>query len=160
MVWDWHRDETGALVIVPRKLADHRWGTKVVASGFFNLPGAENISAVISNASATISKFNRMGVVAGFGSKRVRLTRRGTAANPDPNSAAPQVFVHEVNATDYSETWMEGLDVYHNPNAKEPLDPAMLPGAAHHRLREDGQMITLAPEWHPFSSTTEIFVSN
>lgn len=157
--WDAHHDAVGNLVIVPKKVESHKWGTKEpVPSGFFNHPGAENVSAVITNASATVSKFTRMGVLAGFGSKRVRLIRRGMAANPAPNSAAPLYFVHDVNSPDYSETWIEGLDVYHNPNAKLPLDPTLLPGAAHHTLRDDGQLQTLAPDWHPFSSTTHIVV--
>lgn len=158
MVWDWTRDSSGELVIIPRKVASHVWGTKAVPSGFFGLPNSENVSAVIANASATISKFNRMGVLAGFGSKRVQLIRKGTAANPDPNSEMPVVFVHEVNAQDYSETWMEGMDIYHNPRALHPLHPSMLPGAAHHWLREDGQLESRVPQWQPFASTTQIFV--
>lgn len=158
VIWDWHKDAAGKLVITPRKVEAHIWGQKTVPSGFFALPGAENISAVISNASATISKFNRMGVLAGFGSKRVHLVREGTAANLDPNSELPMIFIHDVNSPDYSETWMEGMDVYHNPNAAHPLHPAMLPGAAHHWLREDGQLESRVPEWQPFGSVTRIFV--
>ena len=155
--YDWHKED-GKLVIEPKKIDVHEWGNKKVPSGFFNLPGAENISAVIANASATISKFNRMGVMAGFGSRRVRLTRVGLVADPDPNASCPLQFVHEVNASDYAETWLEGMDVYHNPNAKHPLDPMMLIGPAHHFLRPDGQVETLAPAWHPMSSRTFITV--
>ncbi|WP_425258145.1 hypothetical protein ACPOLB_21800 [Rubrivivax sp. RP6-9] len=158
VVWDWAKDADGKLVITPKKVERHVWGQKTVQSGFFSLPGTENISAVIANASATISKFNRMGVLAGFGSKRVRMLRQGTAANPDPNSEVPVAFVHDVNAPDYSETWMEGMDVYHNPNALHPLHPAMLPGAAHHRLGQDGQVESLVPKWQPFGSTTQIII--
>jgi hypothetical protein len=158
MVWDWHKDTDGRLIISPKKIAAHVWGQKTVASGFFALPGAENICAVISNASAIISKFNRMGVLAGFGSSRVHLVREGTAADPDPNSEQPTVFIHDVNSPDYRETWMEGMDVYHNPNAAHPMHPAMLPGAAHHWLREDGQLESRVPEWQPFASVTRIFV--
>lgn len=156
--WDWEKDAEGKLVIFPKKIDKHVWGTKTVESGFFGLPGAENISAVIANASATISKFNRMGVLAGFGSKRVHLVREGTAVKLDPNSELPTVFVHDVNAPDYSEAWMEGMDVYHNPNAAHPLHPAMLPGAAHHWLRDDGQLESRVPDWQPFGSVTRIFV--
>ena len=159
MVWDWTRDSSGKLIIIPSKVTSHVWGTKEpVPSGFFGLPDSENVSAVIANASATISKFNRMGVLAGFGSKRVRLIRTGTAANPDPNSEMPAVFVREVNAPDYGETWMEGMDVFHNPRALHPLHPDMLPGAAHHWLRDDGQLESRVPQWQPFASTTQIFV--
>ncbi|RKP43482.1 hypothetical protein [Trinickia fusca] len=157
-VWDWAKGADGGLVITPTKISTHVWGRKEIASGFFSQPGAENVSAVIANASATISKFNRMGVLAGFGSKRVRLVREGTAANPDSNSEMPQRFAHEVNSPQYTETWIEGMDVYHNPNSKIPLDPAMLPGAAHHWLREDGQLESWVPKWQPFSSVTRIFV--
>jgi len=159
MTWDWHHDANGKLVIVPQKVDAHRWGTKEVQSGFFNLPGAENVSAVIANATATISKFNRMGVFGGFGSKRVRLVREGTAVSLDPNASESMHFVHDVNAPEYSEAWMEGVDVFHNPRAKYPLDPAMLPGAAHHRLLESGQMDSKVPAWQPFSSVTRIFVT-
>jgi hypothetical protein len=68
------------------------------------------------------------------------------------------VFVHDVNAPDYSETWIEGMDVFHNPNAVVPLHPAALPGAAHHWLRGDGQLESRVPRWQPFASTTQIFV--
>lgn len=158
VVWDWEKNAEGRLLIHPRQVEQHVWGQKTVQSGFFSLPGSENVSAVIANASATISKFNRMGVLAGFGSKRVRMVRQGTAANPDPNSEKPTVFVHDVNSPDYSETWVEGMDVFHNANAAHPLDPAMLPGAAHHRIDEDGQLISLVPKWQPFGSVTRILV--
>jgi hypothetical protein len=155
---DCFHDSERKLVIVPKKIEMHRWGSKEVASDFFAQDGAENVSAVVSNASATISKFNRMGVVAGFGSKRVRMTRRGTAANLDPNASAPQIFEHDVYAPGYAESWIEGMDVYHNPDAVLALEPVALPGAAHHRLHADGQIETLAPKWHPLGSHTFISV--
>lgn len=158
MVWDWKNAE-GELVISPEKIEEHVWGQKTVVSGFFALPGAENISAVISNASATISKFNRMGALAGFGSRRVRMIREGTAANSAPNSELPTVFMHDVNSPHYSETWIEGMDVFHNPNAVHPLDPVMLPGAAHHWLQESGKLVSFLPEWQPFGSFTHISVA-
>jgi hypothetical protein len=99
-------------------------------------------------------------VLAGFGSGRVRLVRQGTAANTDPNSAQPVQFVHHVNAANYNETWMEGMDVYHNPKALNPLRPEMLPGAAHHQLQADGQVVSSVPKWHPFGSVTQIFIDN
>ncbi|MFS2004133.1 hypothetical protein ACEN9F_10965 [Duganella sp. CT11-25] len=160
MDWDPEQLASGELVIKPRRVLVHQWGTKTVESGFFNLPGAENISAVITNASADISKFNRMGIMTGFGSKRVKIVRRGMAADPNPNSSSPRSFVHDVNAADYVETWIEGLDVYHNPNALAPLNPQQFPGAAHHRLRRDGQLETSAPIWHPFNSSTAVFLKD
>jgi len=156
--YDWHRHADGSVRIVPRKVKTHSWGAKTIPSCFFKLPGAENISAVIHNHSATISKFNRMGVLAGFGSKRVKLVREGLAFDPDPNAVEPKRFSKTVNDADYAESWIEGMDVFHNPWAKHPLDPSMLQGAAHHRLLDDGQLQSHPPEWQPLSSITIITV--
>jgi hypothetical protein len=154
------RDVDGTLKIEALAIEQHDWKGKVVPSGFFKLKGAENISAVIFNASATISKFNRMGLLNGFGSKRVTLTRSGFAINLDPNVSEPIEFHKDVNDPEYTETWIEGMDVYHNPLAKHPLDPEMLPGAAHHYLLKDGQIKSSSPDWQPLSSTTSIHVSD
>jgi hypothetical protein len=151
---DWERDANGKLIIRPRKVGMHRWGTKEIPSGFFDLPDTENISAVAFSNSGTISKFNRMGLMAGFGSPRLRLIRDGIAVDHDPNAVEPKPFRHLVNGPDYSETWSEGLDFWHNPKAKQALDPAVLPGTAHHRLLPDGQVESLTPEWHPLASRT------
>lgn len=150
---DAQRDEDGRLIVVPTTIVEHRWNTKVVSSGFFSLPGAENVSAVIFNSGGTISKFNRMGVSAGFGADNVVLVRHGTAWDPDPNASDPVSFV-DIVSEGYPETWIQGMDVYHNPNALHPLDPDLLPGAAHHRLIADGQIETTTSAWAPLESLT------
>lgn len=157
-VHDWHHMEDGELVITPKKVDQHKWGSKIVPSGFFNLPDAENVSAVIMNSGATLAKFNRMGLISGFGSQRVKMIREGLSSNPDPNASLPKKFVMDVNSADYSETWMEGMDVYHNPNAKHSLPIDMLPGAAHHRMLNNGLIESLIPDWHPLSSITKITI--
>ncbi|MDP8927203.1 MAG: hypothetical protein M3O70_01125 [Actinomycetota bacterium] len=152
------RDEDGSLAIVPERVETHRWGTKEIASGFFMQPGAENVSAVIFNSSATISKFNRIGLRAGFGSDRVSLVQRGFAVDHDPRAAVPKPFVRTVDE-DFNESWIEGMDVYHNPRAMHPLDPELIMGAAHHRLLPDGQVESMAPEWQPMASITTISIA-
>ncbi|WP_448620060.1 hypothetical protein [Geodermatophilus sp. URMC 65] len=151
------RGSSGSLTVRPQRVVAHHWGTKTVPSGFFSLPGAENVSAVVFNSGGTISKFNRMGVRAGFGSSNTVLVRRGTVADIDPNASEALPFVHIVSPG-YPEAWIEGMDVYHNANAVHPLDPSMLPGAAHHRLLSDGRIETATPEWKPFESSTSTIV--
>jgi hypothetical protein len=48
------------------------------------------------------------------------------------------------------------MDVYHNPKAKYPLEPGLLPDAAHHRLMDDGRIETLFRGWKPLQSRTSI----
>ena len=151
-------DEAGTLSISSHIVREHRWGDKVIPSGFFSQPEAEHISAVVTNAQGTVTKFNRMGFKAEFGSRSVRMVRRGTHYVHDPNAARPQPFVQMVHEPDYSETWVEGMNVYHNPTAMIPLLWEMLPGAAHHFLESNGQMRSLIPRFHPYGTQTAIIV--
>jgi hypothetical protein len=148
------RDSEGHLVITPSRIGEHRYGEKVIPSDFFALPEAEHISAVIHNPHATLSKFNRMGVLAGFGSNSVRLIRKGVRKDHNPDASEPTPFTIDVRDPNYSETWVEGLSVYHNPRALLPLDPDLFPGSAHHFIREDGMIDSYTPEYFPMASVT------
>jgi hypothetical protein len=152
------QDEAGTLVVEPKTVSQHSWGDKVIPSGFFFQPGAEHISAVLTNSQGTLSKFNRLGFIAGFGSRFVEMTRVGTHYVHDPNAARSAPFTQQVHSTAFSETWVEGMNVYHNPKAMVPLPPQMLPTAAHHRLTDTGMLGSVIPEFHPFGSETTIRV--
>jgi len=153
----WYHNEKGELVIVPEKLELHRHGEKEIPAGFFFQPDCENISAVIFSNSATIAKFNRMGKLAGFGNPKTTMVRMGARHNPDPNAAFPLPFEVEVNPTKYSESWSEGLAMYHNPNALHPIDPELFPSITHHFF-ENGQLVSYGDEFHIYSSYTIVFL--
>ena len=72
-------------------------------------------------------------------------------------SVIPQDFSDEVHQPDYSETWVEGLSVYHNPAANIPLNEETIPGAAHCTSR-DSRIVCSVPRFHPMGSITAIFV--
>jgi hypothetical protein len=154
---DWKHDADGRLQITLRKVSQHRWGSKVIRSGFFSLPGARNVSAVLFSNGGMLDKFNRMGVVAGFGSGRVLLMQDGTHVNHAPSASGPKRFRRIVNARDYGESWSEGLDVFHNPFARVPLPEQFLPGCAHHHLVEGSRRVSRTPPWHPLASCTRQF---
>ena len=154
---DASRNDEGQLVVTPRRVTTHQWGEKEIPSGFFFQPEAEHVSAVLANSSGTLSKFNRIGRMAGFGSKRVQMIRRGLAIDLDPNASEPVKFLHNVGSPEYRETWVEGCTVFHNPIARVPLDAGLIPGATHLRLREDGQIVPIArPAFHPLGSLTSL----
>ena len=145
----------GRLTVKATPRGPHSWGFKTIESGFFNLPGAEHISAVVTNPTATISKFNRMAYLAGLGSRKVRMVCTGTCHNHDDNAALPRRFSFLVHDPRYRETWVEGANVFHNPNALLPLDESFLAGAAHHYF-ENGQLTSTIPRFHPYGSQTAI----
>ena len=70
------------------------------------------------------------------------------------NATVPKRFRHSVNDPAYEESWGEGLDVWHNPRAKNPLDAGTLPTVAHHPLLAGGQIESLTPDWHQLGSMT------
>ena len=98
------------------------------------------------------------GFVAGFGSRLVEMTRIGTRYVHDPDAAQSEPFTQEIHSPAFSETWVEGMNVYHNPRALIPLRPQLLPTAAHHRLTESGILGSVIPDFHPYGSETFIRV--
>jgi len=145
----------GTLRVKLNQIQEHRWGTKTIESGFFLLSGADMISAVVQNPTATLSEFNRIDQVAGFGSKKVKMMKFGVCYNPDPNAALPLKYKQVVSDPSFTERWCEGLNVYHNPTARYPLEPHLFPKAMHHRLRGD-QLFNTIVEFHPYSAETLI----
>jgi hypothetical protein len=144
----------GSSEIVSERVETYRWEGKEIPAGFFLQPHTENISAVLANPNGTISKFSRMGFLAGFGDRDVRMIRNGICYR---GSLTAESFVSAVHSPDYSETWCEGLSVYHNPKATHPFPEEALPAAAHH-YRRDGQIFSRNPPFYPIGSHTMIIV--
>lgn len=149
---DFHFDESGQLVITPLKIEKHKIGEKEIPSGFFFQNDAENISAVLFSASGTISKFNRMGRQAGFKVPGLVMMRVGTHHDHEPNAHLPKPFKYIVDENS-DETWGEGVSMFHNPNALHPVPQELFPSIAHHTFK-DGQIHSVLPEFHPYSSFT------
>lgn len=140
------------------KIAGHRYKTMYEPSGFFDLPDAENVSAVIINPQGTLPKFNRMGYLAGFGPRDLKMTRSGVARGT--SFERPLVpFTQKVYAPDYQENWVEGMVVLHNPNAKIALEHELIPGALHKCADKNGDLDAIAPDFHPLVSRTAIGVA-
>ncbi len=154
---DFSRDGHGQLIISPVKIEIHEYEGKQIPSGFFLQPRSENISAVLFSASGTVSKFNRMGRLAGFGVPEQRMMRAGMRHKHDNNSAIPEPFFFEIKHGEVTETWAEGLSMFHNPNAKHPVDQELFPNIAHHFF-DDGQIVSYLPEFYPYGSYTWNFL--
>lgn len=135
----------------------HTYGNKIIPSGFFLQPYSENISAVLFSNSGTISKFHRMGKLAGFGDRDVKMWRTGKRYDHGEGVTEPADFSFEVKEG-LLETWSEGVSIFHNPNAKFPLQEELFPLVAHHFI-ENGRMVSHLPEFFPLVSVTHIFSS-
>ncbi len=130
--------DDGNLEVIFETIEEHKWGKKVIPSNFFAQPDTENISAVLFTNQATLSKFNRMGYLAEFGSRNIKMTRYVDYYNPDPNATKPFKVARDVNDPNYGEYWREGLIMFHNPNANYPIDPSEFPEISHATF-QDGE---------------------
>lgn len=134
-----------------RDVESHQWGRKEIPSGFFRLPGSEYVSAVLSNSTGTIAKFDRIGVGAGFGRDDVMLMQCGRRIYDSHNATLERFATHVTEG--HPERWIDGTNIYHNPNAINPLNDELFPGAAHHQLI-DGELRSHYPPGHLVSSQT------
>ncbi len=139
---------------VEKKLGDHIVGDKVVPTNFFAQEDARHISAVLFSNAGTTAKFNRMGVLAGFGDPEVALTRKGGVNDPSPGAFDPIVFDMNVEDPDYRERWSDEIEVYHNPNASIPLERELLPQITHFFLQE-GELVWRGPSPRVLFSMTQ-----
>jgi hypothetical protein len=152
---DWEKID-GKLVITPVKNTEHHYAGKKIPTGFFDLPGAENVSAVLFSNAGTLAKFDRMGVAAGFAAPGHKYYRVGLAYDSDPNAVVGKSFVREVNATDYEEFWSDELQLFHNPNAKHPFKRDTFAGFTQHYFT-DGKPSSVSVEGTAVASRTMIF---
>jgi len=125
------KNKAGELVPTVEKIKSHSWNGKTIPSNFFHQPEAENISAILFTNSATITKFNRMGKMAGLGSKEMQFIRHGYQFDSDPDAIEPIPFSINVDDETYEESWSDSLIMFHNPNAINPVDPTHFSDISH-----------------------------
>jgi len=126
-----------------------------IPSGLFSQPEARYLSAVLFTNNATISKFNRMGTERGYGPPDVAMMRWGATYDPDPNAIKPRKFGYVVGGygSDEWETFSEGLELFHNPWAQNPLDLRVLRDVSEHQL-VNGNVKTTTTRMDPYGSIT------
>ena len=155
--YGWYHEVSGELVVVPEAVGKHQHGAKQIPSGFFQQRDGEHVSAVLFSNSATISKFNRMGFLAGYQPEGLGMIRAGSYYNHKPHATEPLPFMYVVgDPAAPVETWAEGLSIYHNPRALVPVPQELFPGIAHHWLDDQNRMRSAVPAFHPYGSVTQI----
>ena len=153
------KEDNGSRRVTQEKIETHSWLGKTIPSGFFTLPDSENISAVLFNNSATIPKFNRMGKLAGLGSKDIIMFRQGYMFNPEPNAFDPIPFSMDIDSPDYQESWSDSLIMFHNPYAVNPINPDMFHTINHVIYDVDNQnFLSINQPFHILSSITTVLM--
>ncbi|WP_350431359.1 hypothetical protein ABIS04_13250 [Shewanella sp. H8] len=148
----------GKRSIYEETIETHSWQGKTIPSNFFNSENAENISAVLFTNTATITKFNRMGKLAGLGGENIKMQRVGVKLHSDPKSLGPVPFAIDVDDPSYEESWSESVVMYHNPNALHPVDINCFSTINHLWLdKESGELVGIQREGDIINSITNVF---
>lgn len=127
-------------------------GPKKVPAGFFNLPDAKYISAVLFSNAGTAAKFSRMA----FDNDRhpfVRMLRHGFSYNKESSAVAPEPFAYIVGSA--PETWGQEVVVMHNPSALHPVSQAFFEPLCQQWFIEDDFRYKM-PSFLPIMSRTII----
>jgi hypothetical protein len=143
----------GRLQIRTSKVDSHSVRDKVVPSGFFDQPDAENISAVLFTNSGTSAKFARMGYQHGVGHESVFIRRTGYCFNQDPDAMDPTFFSYSLSEPPFVERWGQGLVLLHNPRARHPIPREVFADIVQ-TYAEEGFLKSDHPDWHPILSKT------
>lgn len=150
-------DKEGKLEILPEKIDPYtKSNGEKIEAGFFFSPDSENISAILFSSTATVSKFSRMGIQAGFGIKGHTVIRMGAKVDHDPNASTPIAFSYLVDEN-CEESWGEGVNLFHNPNAIHKIDKSLFPNVAHHYLKDE-HIHSISPEFHPYFSINQVLI--
>jgi len=143
----------GELSVSSAQVQEHSVEGKTIPSNFFQLPGAEHVSAVVFSNSGSLAKFDRLGFHHGYGNETYNVTRFGTSFNPDPDAMDPTLFIYDVGQPPFVETWGQGLVVNHNPNALHPLPDGFFGQVVDTRF-QDNRMVSSLRGWHPIATNT------
>ncbi|WP_371765494.1 hypothetical protein [Massilia sp.] len=123
-----------------------------ISSDFFGHENNKHVSAVLLATQATLSKFNRMGRVAGLRSPTTFAFVKGVRTDHDYQRKQFRMLVEHPQ---YKELWCEGVYVYHNPNAETPLDPSLFANVVNVFMDNDG-INEFIPRNYTLQSVTEM----
>lgn len=92
-------------------------------------------------------------MLAGFAPPDHSYIRFGQTFDPDPDAFVGKPFSIDVTDSSYEEFWGDELQVFHNPNAKRPLNWEAFPDAVQFGS-VDGEMISRDRPGRVLSSAT------
>lgn len=100
-----------------------------------------------------------MGKLAGLGSANIKMLRMAALYDPDPYANKPILKTFDIDSPDYEESWSEGLVMYHNPNAKYPVNPDLFPEISHMFFdKQKLQLYGIIQPYYVLSSVTTVII--
>jgi hypothetical protein len=145
--------ENGTIIKTLEKVDEHTYESKRIPPKFFYQERVENISAVIFTNNSDLHKFNRMGYQMGI-SKEFIIMQRGGLGIDIKEMNFNKEFNYPINPGEIRENWSESVIVFHNPNAKYPLDKSLFENVRQVWLDEKGEIDGTIPSFFAYYSET------
>lgn len=145
--------EKGVVIQKVEKTDSHTYEGKEIPPYFFSQENTENISAVLFTNNCDLHKFNRMGYQAGMSDNFIIMQRGGFAFYKDSDLYGIN-FSQSIIPGEMKENWSESVSVFHNPNAKIPLDRNLFKNVRQVWINEVGDLDGTMPELFVFHSKT------
>lgn len=139
-------------------------GEQQIPAGLFRDPAMAHLSAVIFSNAGTLSKFNRMGFLAGWRPRGLKMVRYGHLFDRTPGALQSIPFELDILSDEYKaiwpggEAWCQELEVYHNPLATNPIDFDLFPGATHWCEHNGEIRCATIWKWSVISSVTLLLI--
>jgi len=126
-------------VVAVAEAVDTLPGDAGIRAGLFLTLEGRELSAVIFSNAATLAKLSRVPFSFGGDSGDYRYVRIGEFADDTPGALRGIPFSMDVSSDEYRglwdpyayEPWTAEIEVFNNPNAKNPTNPALFPEATH-----------------------------
>ena len=135
------------------KIDFHTYEEKEIPPYFFSQENTENISAVLFTNNCDLHKFNRMGYQLGMSDHSMIMERVGFAFDKDSNLYGKE-FSQSIIPGEFKENWSESVSIFHNPNAKIPLDRNLFKNIRQVWINENGEIHGTMPYFFAFHSKT------
>lgn len=131
--------EKDGKVVVEAEIVDCLSSDPKIRTGLFLSHDNVTLSAVIFSNAATLSKLSRVPISSGALIEGYRYVRIGEFAVDSPGALRGIPFSMDVTSEEYRclwkpydyEPWTAEIEIFHNPNAKNPISPALFPEATH-----------------------------
>ena len=153
--------EAGSTTYLDESLLDLLYGFGADDSGaiaFFDLPETAQISGILYSNAFTVSRFLRMATDWKGLSGNIVAVREGHCFHDDDTGARYE-FRFLMGATETPrETWFEGMTLFINPNAMNPLPDGILPCTSTF-FRDGSTIVRVIDGFHPLVSTMKMSVS-
>ena len=152
--------EAGAVYYTDESLVDCLYGINGTTPGFFSLPAAESVSAVLYCNAFTVPRFFRLTTPLDDTAK-VIATREGMYYSVESNGElVVREYQYRVGShSSPKETWHEGVTLFLNHNARIPISKIILPCTSTFSV-EDNYLVREVHGFHPMTSFMRMYPNN